>query len=68
MRNSLENSLKNLRTDYVDIFYVHWWNYTTSIEEVTNGLHNLVVQGRTPYLDRRRDALTFVTFHCFTKS
>ena len=50
MHNSLEASLKNLRTDYIDIFYIHFWDYTSSVEEVMNGLHNLVVQGKVLYL------------------
>lgn len=50
MRNSLEASLKKLRTSYIDLFYVHWWDYDTSIVEVMNGLHNLVVQGKVLYL------------------
>ncbi|KAK7682675.1 hypothetical protein QCA50_014058 [Cerrena zonata] len=47
---SVESSLKNLRTNYIDILYVHWWDFVTSIEEVMNGLHNLVVQGKVLYL------------------
>jgi aryl-alcohol dehydrogenase-like predicted oxidoreductase len=47
---SLEASLKKLRTSYVDIFYVHWWDWVTSIEEVMNGLHTLVQQGKVLYL------------------
>ena len=47
---SVEESLKNLRTSYIDILYVHWWDHATSIEEVMNGLHNLVVQGKVLYL------------------
>ncbi|KAJ7054502.1 NADP-dependent oxidoreductase domain-containing protein, partial [Mycena amicta] len=50
MHLSLEASLKKLRTSYIDIFYVHWWDWETSIEEVMNGLHNLVVQGKVLYL------------------
>ncbi|GJE93480.1 aldo/keto reductase [Phanerochaete sordida] len=50
MHNSVNASLKKLRTDYVDVLYVHWWDYTTGIEEVMNGLHNLVVQGKVLYL------------------
>ncbi|KAI0632067.1 Aldo/keto reductase [Trametes polyzona] len=50
MRLSLEESLKNLRTSYIDILYVHWWDWTTSIEEVMNGLHNLVTSGQVLYL------------------
>jgi aryl-alcohol dehydrogenase-like predicted oxidoreductase len=52
MHVSVEASLKNLRTSYIDIFYVHWWDYNTSVEEVMNGLHNLVTQGKVLYLVR----------------
>ncbi|KAI0658447.1 Aldo/keto reductase [Cubamyces menziesii] len=47
---SLEASLKKLRTSYVDILYVHWWDYSCSIEEVMNGLHNIVASGKVLYL------------------
>ncbi|OJT14737.1 Aryl-alcohol dehydrogenase [NADP(+)] [Trametes pubescens] len=47
---SVEQSLKKLRTSYIDILYVHWWDYTTSIEEVMNGLHALVLAGKVLYL------------------
>lgn len=50
LRNSVESSLKKLRTDYIDILYIHWWDYTATVEEVMNGLHNLVVQGKVLYL------------------
>ena len=50
MHISLEASLKKLRTSYIDIFYVHWWDWETSIEEVMNGLHTLVQQGKVLYL------------------
>ncbi|KAK7689881.1 hypothetical protein QCA50_006520 [Cerrena zonata] len=50
MHLSVEASLKKLRTDYIDILYVHWWDYATPIEEVMNGLHNLVAQGKVLYL------------------
>ncbi|KAF7300985.1 H-K-ATPase alpha [Mycena indigotica] len=50
MHLSVEASLKKLRTSYIDILYVHWWDWDTSIEEVMNGLHNLVVQGKVLYL------------------
>jgi hypothetical protein len=29
---SLRDSLKKLKTDWIDILYVHWWDWTTSIE------------------------------------
>ncbi|KAJ7132250.1 NADP-dependent oxidoreductase domain-containing protein [Mycena epipterygia] len=50
MHTSVEASLKKLRTTYIDILYIHWWDWSTGIEEVMNGLHNLVVQGKVLYL------------------
>ncbi|KAG2129115.1 NADP-dependent oxidoreductase domain-containing protein [Suillus clintonianus] len=50
MRISVEASLKKLRTSYIDIFYLHWWDFDTSIEEVMNGLHILIQQGKVLYL------------------
>jgi len=50
MHLSLDASLKKLRTSYIDIFYVHVWDYQTSIAEVMNNLHNLVVSGKVLYL------------------
>ncbi|KAK7055186.1 Aldo/keto reductase [Favolaschia claudopus] len=50
MHISVDASLKKLRTSYIDILYVHWWDWETNIEEVMNGLHNLVVQGKVLYL------------------
>ncbi|KAJ7688300.1 NADP-dependent oxidoreductase domain-containing protein [Mycena rosella] len=50
MNISVEASLKKLRTTYIDILYVHWWDWDTGVEEVMNGLHNLVVQGKVLYL------------------
>jgi len=47
---SVRDSLKKLRTSYVDILYVHLWEYSTSVEEVMNALHTLVVQGKVLYL------------------
>lgn len=52
MHVSVEASLKKLRTSYVDILYVHWWDWETSIEEMMNGLHTLVQQGKVLYLVR----------------
>ncbi|KAK4047038.1 putative aryl-alcohol dehydrogenase aad14 [Microbotryomycetes sp. JL221] len=47
---SVRDSLKKLQTDYIDILYLHWWDYTTSIEEVMDSLHSLVTQGKVLYL------------------
>ncbi|KAH8831158.1 NADP-dependent oxidoreductase domain-containing protein [Flagelloscypha sp. PMI_526] len=50
MMLGIEESLKRLRTSYIDIFYVHWWDHVTSIEEMMNSLHNLVQSGKVLYL------------------
>ncbi|KIJ54218.1 hypothetical protein M422DRAFT_153871 [Sphaerobolus stellatus SS14] len=47
---SVEASLKKLRTSYIDILYVHWWAWDTSIREIMNGLHSLVMSGKVLYL------------------
>ncbi|PCH40477.1 aryl-alcohol dehydrogenase [Wolfiporia cocos MD-104 SS10] len=50
LKLSLEASLEKLRTTYVDILYLHYWDLHTSMEEVMDGLHNMVVQGKVLYL------------------
>ena len=50
LRMSLDASLKKLRTDYIDIHYLHWWDWTTSIEEVMDSLDEVVKQGKVLYL------------------
>ncbi|TQN65790.1 putative aryl-alcohol dehydrogenase AAD14 [Colletotrichum shisoi] len=47
---SVRDSLKKLQTDYIDLLYVHWWDWTTSIEELMDSLHILVEQGKVLYL------------------
>ncbi|KIM95996.1 hypothetical protein OIDMADRAFT_205567 [Oidiodendron maius Zn] len=50
MHTSVRDSLQKLQTDWIDILYVHWWDYTTSIEEMMDSLHVLVQQGKVLYL------------------
>ncbi|KAK3942305.1 putative aryl-alcohol dehydrogenase AAD14 [Diplogelasinospora grovesii] len=47
---SVRESLAKLQTDYIDILYIHWWDYTTSIKEMMDSLHILVEQGKVLYL------------------
>ncbi|RAQ42920.1 aryl-alcohol dehydrogenase [Aspergillus flavus] len=47
---SVRDSLQKLQTDWIDILYVHWWDQTTSVEEVMDSLHILVQQGKVLYL------------------
>lgn len=50
LRVSVDDSLKKLKTDYIDLLYVHWWDYTTSIPELMQSLNQLVAQGKVLYL------------------
>lgn len=47
---SVRDSLKKLGTDWIDVLYLHWWDHTTSIEEIMDSLHILVEQGKVLYL------------------
>lgn len=50
LRLSVDASLKKLHTDYIDILYVHMWDFTTSVEELMTSLNNMVVNGKVLYL------------------
>ena len=50
LRVSLEGSLKKLQTSYIDLLYIHWWDFTTSIPELMQSLHHMVVSGKVLYL------------------
>ncbi|OJI99535.1 hypothetical protein ASPVEDRAFT_126340 [Aspergillus versicolor CBS 583.65] len=46
LRLSLEASLKKLGTDYIDLLYVHMWDFSTGVEEVMQALHHVVASGK----------------------
>ncbi len=48
--HSVEGSLKRLQTDYVDVLYLHAWDFTTSVEEVLRSLDDLVRAGKVLYI------------------
>lgn len=50
MRLSVESSLERMRTSYIDILYLHVWDYTVSIPELMLGLNDLVSSGKVNYL------------------
>lgn len=50
MRRSVEGSLKRLATDYIDLLWLHMWDYTTPVEEVMRSLDDLVSAGKVLYV------------------
>lgn len=50
LRVSVDNSLKRLQTSYIDLLYLHWWDYATTIPELMHSLNDLVVSGKVMYL------------------
>jgi len=48
--DSVEKSLKRLRTDYIDLYQIHRWDYETPIEETLEALHDLVRSGKVRYI------------------
>ena len=50
LRLSVDNSLKRLQTSYIDLLYLHWWDYATTIPELMHSLNDLVVSGKVMYL------------------
>ena len=45
-----EQSLRRLRTDYIDLYYAHFWDRHTPIEEWVRALEDLVTSGKVRYL------------------
>jgi len=46
----VDESLKRLKTDYIDLLYIHRWDYGTPIEETMCVLNDLVRSGKVHYL------------------
>ena len=49
MVQSLEASLKRLNTDYIDLYWVHAWDFMTPVEEVMRALDDMVRAGKILY-------------------
>lgn len=47
---SVEASLRNLRTDYLDLLYLHAWDFLTPVEEILRGMDDLVRHGKVLYV------------------
>lgn len=49
MMRSVEESLKRLKTDFIDVLYLHIWDDLTPIDEVLRGMDDLIRQGKITY-------------------
>jgi len=50
MVQAVEASLKRLKTNYIDLYWLHAWDYMTPVEEVMRGLDDLVRAGKILYI------------------
>jgi aryl-alcohol dehydrogenase (NADP+) len=48
--DSIDKSLTRLQLDYVDLYQIHRWDYTTPIEETMNALNDVVRAGKARYI------------------
>ncbi len=48
--HEVDQCLKRLQTDYIDLLYIHRWDYTTPIEETMCVLNDLVRNGKVHYI------------------
>jgi aryl-alcohol dehydrogenase-like predicted oxidoreductase len=48
--NEIDQSLRRLGTDYVDLYQIHRWDSATPIEETLEALHDVVKAGKARYI------------------
>jgi len=48
--SEIDKSLQRLGTDYVDLYQIHRWDYSTPIEETMEALHDVVKAGKARYI------------------
>ncbi len=49
MMRAVDQSLKRLKTDYIDLYMVHTWDGMTPVEEVMRGFDDLIRAGKIRY-------------------
>ena len=50
IRHAIDDSLRRLGTDYVDLYQIHRLDYETPIEEIVEALDDVVKQGKALYI------------------
>lgn len=48
--SEIDNSLRRLKTDYVDLYQIHRWDYQVPIEETMEALNDVVRAGKARYI------------------
>jgi aryl-alcohol dehydrogenase-like predicted oxidoreductase len=48
--NGVENSLRRLKSDHIDLYYIHEWDAETPLEETLRALQDLVTSGKVRYI------------------
>jgi aryl-alcohol dehydrogenase-like predicted oxidoreductase len=48
--SEVDNSLRRLQMDYIDLYWIHRFDYDTPLEETLNALNDVVVAGKARYL------------------
>lgn len=50
MVRSVEDSLRRMQTDYIDLLYLHMWDFRTPVDEILRGFDDLVTSGKVLYI------------------
>ena len=50
LMTNLEHSLRRLQTDYIDLYWIHSWDFSTPMEETMRSLDNAVKSGKIRYI------------------
>ncbi len=50
IQHAIEDSLRRLQSDHIDLYYVHNWDNTTPIEETLRALDDLIRAGKVRYI------------------
>ena len=50
MMQAVEASLRRLKTDYIDLYWLHAWDFLTPVEEIMRAFDDLVRQGKVLYI------------------
>ena len=50
MVRAVEGSLKRMKTDYIDLYYLHMWDFRTPVDEILRAFDDLVRAGKILYI------------------